>query len=510
MARGFWLYQKKRGHRRTGSHKLGRAGEAIFFAVCFLLGCVGLITMFATLVIPEWRVNYEFVPHKCTVVNKRLGQKEGEEGALVRPEIQIEYQVRGETYRIWTYDIWSYDVRGGYSPDKVEQQAILNRFALDPSRPIDCWYDPLDPKVAVLVRGSGWLIWISFLVPLSFLLIGGVGLTYTIFTWGKSAERRAALVQKTARLDPFGDAAVPGASFPAVPGSTNITNSPGTVLAFRLPVVGGSAWGLFVTLLVGVFWNAVVSVFAGIAINGHRSGHPDWHLTLFVIPFAVIGVGLILFFLRLFLATTGIGPTLVEISDQPLIPGRRYRFFLHQAGRLQIQRLEVLLVCEEEATFRHGTDTRTETRRVHQESIARQDDLEVRLGVAFELEGELEIPTGAMHSFKSPHNEVNWKVSVQLDVAGWPAYERSFPLIVYPAKADADRSLLVESREGLVRPANGKSPGGEPRDKAANGVNDPGRSNGLGVRTAAEPGLVRQVDPENQLPALKAGEPERP
>jgi len=44
-----------------------------------------------------------------------------------------------------------------------------------------------------------------------------------------------------------------------------------------------------------------------------------------------------------------------------------------------------------------------------------------------------------MHSFRSGHNEVSWKIVVKGDVAGWPDYERSFPLIVYPCVNGAGR-----------------------------------------------------------------------
>ncbi|NJO14086.1 MAG: hypothetical protein HC870_02780, partial [Rhizobiales bacterium] len=60
-----------------------------------------------------------------------------------------------------------------------------------------------------------------------------------------------------------------------------------------------------------------------------------------------------------FLIATGIGPTLVEISDYPFYPGRVYRLFLSQGGRLTINSLEVLLVCDEKATYQQGTNTRT-------------------------------------------------------------------------------------------------------------------------------------------------------
>ena len=37
-----------------------------------------------------------------------------------------------------------------------------------------------------------------------------------------------------------------------------------------------------------------------------------------------------------------------------------------------------------------------------------------------------------MHSFRSEHNEISWKLLVKGAVAGWPDYERSFPVIVHP------------------------------------------------------------------------------
>ena len=57
LARSFRLYEKKRGNRRTGSSKLGTAGEAVFFAALVLLGCAGLAVLFAT-----WVILVTYVP----------------------------------------------------------------------------------------------------------------------------------------------------------------------------------------------------------------------------------------------------------------------------------------------------------------------------------------------------------------------------------------------------------------------------------------------------------------
>jgi hypothetical protein len=431
LARRFRLYEKKRGNRRTGSRKLATVWEALFFAALLALGVGGLVVMFATLVIPEWRANHQFARATCVVRQTRIGQKPGDDGILYRPEVQIEYEIEGETYRTWTYDI--HTIRGGgYSTAQEEARATLDRFA--PGERYVVHYDPSDPNVAVLVRGSIWWVWLSLLVPASFIAIGGGGLAYRAFTWGKSAERRAALAQQAAQLGPFSGNGASKPAFPHVPVPTNVTDSPGTKLAFRLPVAGSAAWRLSVWLVACLLWNGLVALFAVPAIGSFLNGRPDWFLTVFVVPFLLIGIGLIAFLLRQLAVTTGIGPTLVEVSDQPFYPAGRYRVLLSQTGRLKMNRLELLLVCDEEATYRQGTDTRTETRRVHEQPLGRREQFEVAGGVPFQIECELHVPAGAMHSFKSGHNEVAWKIVVKGSPATWPDFERSFPVIVYPAR----------------------------------------------------------------------------
>ena len=124
MARKFRFYQKKRGNRRTGSKKLGSAGEAAFYAGVFLIGCGILVWVFVALLIPEWQANNEFARVVGVVLQTRIGEKEGDDGTLYRPEVQIEYEIEGESYRIWTYDI--HNVRGGgYSTAPGEAEAAL-------------------------------------------------------------------------------------------------------------------------------------------------------------------------------------------------------------------------------------------------------------------------------------------------------------------------------------------------------------------------------------------------
>ncbi len=437
MARAFRYYGKKRGHRRTGSPKLGSVGEAAFFAALLLLGCGGLVWLFSTLILPEWRVNHEFVETTCKVLDKRIGEMQADDGPLYRPEFKIAYTVGGATYRDWRYDIWHYDTRRGYSSGRENSQAILDRFAVYDAASgnrCPCWYDPMNPSVVVLVRGYRWWVWPLFTVPASFIIIGAGGLVYTLLRWGKSAERRSAVGRRAGPRDFFRPNGNGDRRYPFVPQGGDMTNSPGTKLKFRLAMAGAAGWALFGMLAFCVVWNGAVAVLAVMAIRGHLAGKP-WLLTLFVVPFLLIGVGAIVYFLRRLLVAAGIGPTRLEISEHPLQPGGQYRLFFSQSGRLRIKALRVSLACEEAATYRQGTNARTETRQVYRQELFRREDFEIS-GQPFESDIELSLPAGAMHSFAADHNEINWTLVVEGEAAGWPNYRRAFPVIVRPAAGE--------------------------------------------------------------------------
>ncbi len=425
MARNFRYFEKKRGHRRTGSRLFGSVGEAIFFAVLLVLGCGGILSGIAWLVIPEWRVNHGFVEHTCKVIGKRVGEVKSEKGLLFQPEVKIDYEVQGVTYSPYTYDI-HHSTRN----TRDDAQAAIDVFTEGKSYP--CWYDPADPNIAVLVRGYQWWIWPALLIPASFVVIGIGGLVYSALHWGRSAERRAAAVRSVHAAELFDLPASVDPKYPCIPSGGDITSSPGTRLAYRLPLTHSPGWTLLGLLAACVAWNGAVSVFVVMAVRSFLAGTPDWLMTLFIVPFLVVGVALVVVFARLLRQAAGIGPTLVEISDHPLLPGKGYRLFLSQSGNLTLESIEVSLACEEEAVFRQGTNARTESREVFRRSLYACPGAIVRPGEPLEAECDLPIPAEAMHSFRASHNQVQWKLIVRGEIAGWHGFERSFPVVVRP------------------------------------------------------------------------------
>jgi len=432
LSRFFRLYEKKRGNRRTGSPTVGNLGEALFFGIFFIVGCGAMAYMLAALVWPEWRANRQFEETTCTILDKRIASPQRDiltevepEPPTYRPEFRVRYETGDGTYEADNV----YDATNLYSADHESAQAVLDAYRVGEQYP--CWYDPIDPGRVVLVRGySAWL-YVSLLIPLSFIVIGGGRMIYALMHWNASEERRSVMDQRAGQIDLFeGDSSE--RDFPTVPADENLTNSPGTTLAYRLPMSTTPGWKLFGTVAAAVVWNALVAFFLVMVLRGFAVGEPDWLLAALVLVFLAGGLWLIVYASRQVMTTTSIGPTRIEISAHPLVPGKPYEIYLSQAGRFRMSLLEVWLACEERATFLQGTDTRTERRSVFERRCFVRENIEIAQGLPFESRCKVDVPAGAMHSFLAAHNEVSWKLIVKGSVDGRGDFEREFQIVVNP------------------------------------------------------------------------------
>jgi hypothetical protein len=162
-------------------------------------------------------------------------------------------------------------------------------------------------------------------------------------------------------------------------------------------------------------------------------------LIVLAIALLPVGLGAIGVFFRRLMAATAVGPTRVEISDHPVEPGGRYGVFLSHSGWRAMTDLRVSFVCQEVATFRQGTNTRTETREVYRQELFHRQPVEHPKGAPFEAEIELNLSRGIMHSFAAEHNEIHWTLVVEGRPEGRPDYKRAFPVVVRPATGDSNR-----------------------------------------------------------------------
>lgn len=288
------------------------------------------------------------------------------------------------------------------------------------------------------VPWAPWWLWIfAALIPGALLAFGGSGLLRTVRGWGKSEERRAAADTIVELLEPVDHDAGPARDLPAVPTCDDLVNSPGTILRYRLPIESPESWRLLGIGLFAALWNAVLAVLAVTAGIDLLGGRIEPVLLAVLVPFLAVGIGAIAVFVRRFFLTTAVGTTQLEISDHPLMPGGNYDVLLAQGGVGTYMGLDLTLEMEESASFRQGTDTRTERIVVWRELVKEWRDIQISPGVRFEAHATITIPRAAMHSFVSEHNAVRWRIVVHGRPERWAAFERVFPLVVHPLPIDA-------------------------------------------------------------------------
>jgi hypothetical protein len=454
----FRFFSKKRGEHRTTSDLGARAALGVFFAVLVVAGGTILAQVVGRVTISEWRAKHEFAAAEAVVIDKQVVAASDEGYTKYRPEVTFRYSDGGRRYLVR-----GYDAAGVYMTDREDCEKLLTVFDVGGEYP--CWYDPgasaavcslapvagaigspaaaaaallapvhRDRNLAVLDRDYSWAAWVLPLLPAAFVAVGIGGLIYLFLTWGKSAEHRA-LIQQATNLDIF-DPHAPRRRDPALPPTDDGTNSPGTTLKFRIPP-SAPGWDLMFLSAVCVGWNTLVGWFLYRVLVGHFEREGDYVLTIGIVPF--VGVGGYLFYRagRQLLIAGGVDPTVVEISDNPLYPGGTYELFVRQPGRLSFQRFSVALACDEEATFRQGTNSRTHVERVVENEVFRRDAFTADRQEPLTARFSFHVPDGAMHSFQSEHNAVKWKLVVRGELNHWPDFERSFSLVVYPGRNGA-------------------------------------------------------------------------
>ena len=112
----------------------------------------------------------------------------GFESLPLRHVLRYEYEVNGQRYESSAFDLL--DTR--YA-EREKAEKICSRYRIGET--YSCWYDPLEPKTAVLLRGNPLAYWL-LLLPVAFLAIGIGGLAYTIWQFSVSRERQSAIAQR--------------------------------------------------------------------------------------------------------------------------------------------------------------------------------------------------------------------------------------------------------------------------------------------------------------------------
>ena len=152
-------------------------------------------------------------------------------------------------------------------------------------------------------------------------------------------------------------------------------------------------------------------------------------LAFFVVGAIMLGVGA-----RVLVARTRVTKPEVTLSTQSPRVGEVVTLSYKQNFRsaTDVQGIRFQLLLRERATYRRGTDTVT----VRHDNVAQEYTLPGRRFTSGEgFQDQRQFQVRGMHSFSASHNELIWLIHVQVEMAGWPAYEEEYPLQVAPELA---------------------------------------------------------------------------
>ena len=399
-----------------------RWGEASAFLTMLIVGIVIFILQLWTWAVPQLTLYQEFVPSRGIVIDKRVVEQTFGGEVRYRPEVLLEHTVESKTYHVWTFDYHTLQPKEGFTVQQEFAELALASF--DIGQWTNCWYRVSNPTQAIVVLQISIWGWFLLLLSFSLIVLGLVGLPQSFRLLAVSKERQVAALTLP-KPHP--------SDWTTIPDIKSINESPGTHLAFRLPLGHRPIFSLIGQTVFAATWTIIALV---ILIQSFFDTAGGWMDQLLNILFRGLfcGVGLALYWAvaRQLWATFRVAPTLLELSDHPVYPNRKYRVLLHQDGVLQFQHLMVDLVCEEIARFHQGTDTVTNRLDVFRQTIFSRSDFSTAPGSPLHEEFFLLLPEGAMHSFRQKNNEVTWKLEFMAQLVGWSELRRDCPIVVRP------------------------------------------------------------------------------
>jgi hypothetical protein len=375
----------------------------LFFGVFAVMGCI-LFYFFSARPFIEILSARQWPEVPCTIISSAVKSHSGNHGSTYSVNILYSYAINDREFKANRYDFM-----GGSSSGYQSKQAIVSRY--HPGSKALCYVNPSEPTEAVLERGFTPLMWVG-LLPLVFVLLGFYGMVSTV---------RKGRAQVLFSGVPIGNLSPMGSVIPQF----EPANASGPL---QLKPKQSPSGKLLVILVFALFWNGLVSVFLMHVIKGWRGGHLEWFLAIFLIPFVLVGLGLIAAVVYFFLGLFNPRPHLT-VSPGTVVLGGTMRVEWEVAGRVEaMQSLKLRLQGREEATYTRGTTTTTDRSVFADLEIATMTADKGVHQVCRDGDG-----TGAgPHFLRCSHNKIVWFIQVHGEITRWPDVQEEFPVTVLP------------------------------------------------------------------------------
>jgi Protein of unknown function (DUF3592) len=393
--------------KATGRLKPGCANAAVvLFLSLFCIFGIAVATFMSFLPIYRAIQSRSWRAATCEVLSSRVVRS----GDTFRPDIQYRYHVDDRPYTGTRYDF----VPG--SNNISDYQSVVDRYP--PGHQFECYVDPADPTQAVISRELTFGYFFGLIFVVFFTVIPGG----FIVIWFRVAEH---LREKQA----LSGVPAAGRTAAAASGSRGRAAEASGSGSIELKPKTSPLGKLVAAVVVCLFWNGIVGLFTYFEVTGIMSGQGwSWFLAVFLLIFQFVGLAMIVYVPYLMLALANPRPT-ITLSRESVPVGGSLTIEWHLSGAAhRVRSLSLTLEGREEARYRRGTDTHTDTNVFHRATLTEVGD---SLGVARGTTS-IRIPDDAMHTFTTANNKIIWAIRMKGHINRWPDIDETFDITVTP------------------------------------------------------------------------------
>ena len=403
------------------SEKKSNSGcfQAVFGLIFFAAGVAFLWVIFLSPLIESLGAQ-DWPQADCRILKSEIKVKRDSDGDTYKPIVEYQYIVAGRKYhgdRPTFEDV---------SASRKWAKRISDKYPVGSTS--QCFYDPQEPGNSVLDRDYEISFYLMALFPLVFVGIGAAIFFGSIFGWkGKGKRPKTVSGKIRAKNSSF-------ISPPTLPSQSSLTSDhlhAGDLLDQQWSVPkrllpSQSRWGNLIGLMLFAgFWNTIVScILYGVITDGK-----GWFEILFLVPFVLVGIGMLLGVVYAFLAI--FNPKVeVALSTGAVAPGESVDIAWEVKGNAnKFKSLKILARARQSATYRRGTDTY-----IDDETFELIPILETSQTDEMEFGSTtITIPADTMHTFEADNNQITWEITVNGDIPWLPDVEEWFEFRVKPS-----------------------------------------------------------------------------
>lgn len=190
-------------------------------------------------------------------------------------------------------------------------------------------------------------------------------------------------------------------------------------------------------------WNGLISIPVTDVYQNWRHHHFEWGIGLFMIPFVLVGLGLIAWTIHSFLALFNPKVTLKLSPVAPALGDLLDVSWQIQGNASRLRRLRIYLEGREEVQYRDdstSTNSRSGSNRSMRNSKCTFATFELANLAQAQMmnsgHAQIKIPEDTMPTWKASNNKIVWAIQVEGDIPNWPDIKDEFPVTVCPVSLD--------------------------------------------------------------------------